>query len=465
MEAACSCGGGIPDFSFGFDDTNYSDRTLLLEIMDEVESDDDRTHNVKRRRRNNLLITPTAVEPRVKSIHINSLILAARSPFFRKLFSNGMLESEQKNVTLRIDTSEEASLMDLLKYVYSNNLPTSLNGLLDLLVRADKFEVASCLRDCTRSLQNLPMTCESASLYLDLPPSLLMSPIVDPLTDAAKQFLIALFKDLDKFKKEMLNLPLAGVQAVLSSDDLEVTSENVVYDFVLGWAQKHYSDLEERRGILKTCLLHLIRFPFMTATKLTEEVQTCSDIDPEDAFKIVIRALGFKAETPHRKRCLAAEEGSPASSHQFVERSYKRRLIKLVELELPHQQCIVYVHFRREQLTHIFPEGVIMSETFHLGNQELVLIGRCSEIKNVKRFWLALQVLGSATCTINYEIQLRMMPTEKFKSWVEGSHTFSGQEKIMNQVKVIRWTEFIDDDSTYFINDVLHVRAEITIKE
>ncbi|KAL8556665.1 hypothetical protein ACS0TY_004202 [Phlomoides rotata] len=117
------------------------------------------------------------------------------------MFSNGMQKSEHKHVTLRIEALEEASLMDLLKYVYSNNLPNSLNGLLDLLVRADKFEVASCLRDCTRSLQNLPMTYESASLYLDLPPSLLVSPIIEPLTDAAKQFLIANFKDLDNFHR------------------------------------------------------------------------------------------------------------------------------------------------------------------------------------------------------------------------------------------------------------------------
>lgn len=61
--------------------------------------------------------------------------------------------------------------MDLLNYVYNNNLPTTLHALLHLLVIGDKFEVPSCLRDCTRLLQNMSMTCESASFYLDLPPS------------------------------------------------------------------------------------------------------------------------------------------------------------------------------------------------------------------------------------------------------------------------------------------------------
>ncbi|KAL8556648.1 hypothetical protein ACS0TY_004192 [Phlomoides rotata] len=403
-------------------------------------------------------------EPRVKTIHITSLILAARSPFFRKLFSNGMRESEEKNVKIQIKASEEISFMDLLKYVYSNNLPTAVNALLDLCVIADKFEVSSCLRDCSLSLQTLQMTCESASRYLELPPSLLTSPTFQPLVDAAKHFLASHFQDFDQFKEEMLNLPLVGIQAVLSNDDLQVTSESEVFDSVLRWVGYHYPNLEEGQEILKTHLLHLVRFPFMTTTELTE-VQTCSDIDPELATKIVIHAFCFKAGTPHQKRCLAAEEEDNTASRQYVERAYKCRPVKLVELVLPHQQCIVYVHFTREQLTHIFPEGLIMSETFHLGNQELVLFGRCSATTdNVQRFWLALEVLGSATYTINYEIQLRMKPREKFKSLEEGSHTFTKQEQI-KYFNSVQWNEFIGVDSTYFINDVLHVRAELTVKE
>lgn len=85
--------------------------------------------------------------------------------------------------------------MDLLKYIYTNNLPTTLNSLLGLLAIADKFEVASCLRDCVESLQTLPMTCESACLYLDLPQSL---STIQPLIDAAKKFLVEKFKDFHK---------------------------------------------------------------------------------------------------------------------------------------------------------------------------------------------------------------------------------------------------------------------------
>ncbi|MCD7460450.1 Boi protein [Datura stramonium] len=87
------------------------------------------------------------------------------------------------------------------------------------------------MRYCSRQLRNLPMTPESALLYLELPSSVLMAEAVQPLTDAAEQFLAARYKDITKFQEEVMKLPLAGVEAILSSDDLQVASEDAVYDF------------------------------------------------------------------------------------------------------------------------------------------------------------------------------------------------------------------------------------------
>lgn len=154
-----------------------------------------------------------------------------------QLFSNGMRESEQRYVNLRISVSgmliisefffltlglfyplflfinllniylsftfafgtEEAALMELLNFMYSNSLTvTAAPAVLDVLLAADKFEVASCMRYCSRLLRNLPMTPESALVYLELPSSVLMAEAVQPLTDAAKQFLAIRYKDITK---------------------------------------------------------------------------------------------------------------------------------------------------------------------------------------------------------------------------------------------------------------------------
>ncbi|GMY30461.1 BTB/POZ domain-containing protein POB1-like isoform X1 [Fagus crenata] len=406
---------------------------------------------------------------RVKTIHISSPILAAKSPFFYKLFSNGMRESEQRHVTLRIHASEEAALMDLLNFMYSSTLSTTTPpALLDVLMAADKFEVASCMRHCSRLLRNLPMTCESALLYLDLPSSVLMADAVQPLTDAAKQFLAARYKDITKFQDEVLNLPLAGIEAVLSSDDLQVPSEDAVYDFVLKWARTHYPKLEDRREVLGTRLGRLIRFPYMTCRKL-RKVLTCNDLDPDLTSKVVLEALFFRAEPPYRQRSLAVDEAS-ASYHRFVERAYKYRPVKVVEFELPRQQCVVYLDLKREECLHLFPSGRVYSQAFHLGGQGFFLSAHCNMDQQSSfhcfGLFLGMQEKGSVTFAVDYEFAARSKPTEEYVSKYKGNYTFTGGKAVgYRNLFGIPWTAFTADDSLYFINGVVHLRAELTIRQ
>ncbi|KAH0722214.1 hypothetical protein KY285_004828 [Solanum tuberosum] len=525
---------GEPDFAFAFDDVNFSDRILRIEILGDsitggsnssggCSSLADWARNRKRRRedfrKENALditacpedqiiccnqidsedadnenqdeaVVAMIEEPnsgdegansddstwncdsprvmRVKTLNISSPILAAKSPFFYKLFSNGMRESEQRQVTLRINASEEAALMELLKFMYRNMLTTNTApGLLDVLMAADKFEVASCMKYCSRLLCNLPMTPESALLYLELPSSVLMADAVRPLTDAAKQFLAARYKDITKFQEEVMKLPLAGIEAILSSDDLQVASEDAVYDFVLKWTRAHYPLIEERREILSSRLGRCIRFPFMSCRKL-RKVLACNDFEHEFASKLVLEALFFKAEAPHRQRTQAAEE-SASTSRRFVERAYKYRPVKVVEFELPRQQCIVYLDLKRDECANLFPSGRVYSQAFHLGGQGFFLSAHCNMDQQSSfhcfGLFLGMQEKGSVSFTVDYEFAARTTLAEEYVSKYKGNYTFTGGKAVgYRNLFAIPWTSFMAEDSLYFIKGVLHLRAELTIR-
>ncbi|CAL2260430.1 unnamed protein product [Prunus armeniaca] len=401
---------------------------------------------------------------KVNTIHVSSPILAAKSPFFYKLFSNGMRESEQRQVTLRIHASEEAALMDLINFMYSNTLSTiTPPALLDVFKVADKFEVASCMRYCSRELRKFPMTRESALLYLDLPSSVLMADAVQPLTDAAKQFLAGCYKEISKFQDEVLNLPLAGIEAVLSSDDLQVASEDGIYDFVLRWARSHYPKLEERREVLGSRLGRLIRFPHMSCRKL-RKVLTCNDFDPALASKIVLESLFFKAEAPFRQRSLALGD------RRFGERSYKYRPIKLVEFEQPRDQCIVFLDLKREECARLFPAGRVYSQAFHLGGQGFFLSAHCNMDQQSSfhcfGLFLGMQEKGSVSFTVDYEFSARSKPGEDYLSKYKGNYTFTGGKAVgYRNLFGIPWTSFMADDSIYFMDSVLHLKAELTIRQ
>ena len=516
------------DFGFAFNDVNFSDRILQIEITadpiepkynDEGSSADWASHRKRRRedikKENVADLLPDqpdsddaapcepqddeaeAAEPmveespagevadvtdaaadanlhmdcsavvKVRTLHISSPILAAKSPFFYKLFSNGMRESEQRHVTLRIAASEEAPLMELLNFVYSNSLRVaSPPALLDVLMAADKFEVASCMRYCSRVLRNIPMTPESALLYLELPSSVLMAEAVQPLTDAAKQYLASRYRDVTKHQEELMEMPLAGIEAILSSDELQVASEDAVYDFVLKWARIQFPRLEERREILGTKLAHFIRFPYMTCRKL-KKVLSCNDFDHEVASKLVSDALFFKAEAPHRQRILAAESAS--TSRLFVERSYKYRPVKVVEFELPRQQCVVYLDLKREECANLFPSGRVYSQAFHLGGQGFFLSAHCNMDQQSSfhcfGLFLGMQEKGSVSFAVDYEFAARSRPTEEFVSKYKGNYNFTGGKAVgYRNLFAAPWTTFMAEDSLYFINGVLHLRAELTIR-
>ncbi|CAI0416974.1 unnamed protein product [Linum tenue] len=406
---------------------------------------------------------------RVSTIHISSPILAAKSPFFYKVSTFLLSQCSLNFIDLLPPGTEEAALMELLNFMYSNTLSsTTPTALLDVLMAADKFEVVSCMRYCSRLLRNLPMTSESALLYLDLPSTVLMAEAVQPLTDAAKQFLAGRYKDMSKFQDEVLNLPLAGIEAVLASDDLQVASEDAVYDFVLKWARIQYPRLEERRDVLGTRLVRLIRFAFMTCRKL-RKVLTCNDFDHDVASKVVLDALFFKGETPYRQRALALEEAN-APYRRLVERSYKYRPVKVVEFDLPRQQCVVYLDLKRDECTHLFPAGRVYSQAFHLGGQGFFLSAHCNMDQQSSfhcfGLFLGMQEKGSVSFAVDYEFAARSKPTDEFVSKYKGNYTFTGGKAVgYRNLFGVPWEAFMAEDSPFFINSILHLRAELTIRQ
>lgn len=134
-----------------------------------------------------------------------------------------------------------------------------------------------------------------------------------------------------RHSEELLDLPLAGIEVVLSSDELRVQSEDALYDFVISWARKHYPSPEQRREILGSNLCKLIRFPNMTTPKL-KDVLSCDDLDNVCASKVVSEALLLKADAPHKI---------------LNERVYQHFPVT-VEFDDPIKECMVFWYITKD---------------------------------------------------------------------------------------------------------------------
>lgn len=322
----------MPDFSFAFNNKIFSDRQLLIEIMPDLQRQSYDNKDAISHVGNSMKMDCSNSASRVRIIYINSAILAEKSPFFKTLFSNGMRESMKENATIYLSHAEEAAFMDLLQFIYRGILEArSATELLDLLMVAEKFGVKSCVNHCTHALQNSsPFTIKSALFFLQLRPTMLANTVLLQLTDAANRFLIQCFKHTYKdklvFQDELLNLPLTVIEMILSRDELPVSSEDVLYDFVIKWARKHYPNSDERKEILGNKLCHLIRFPNMSLEKL-REVVSCDDLDNMCSTKAVIEALFMKAEAPQK-------------IVRFNRRAYQQKPFTVVQYDAPHPYCM-----------------------------------------------------------------------------------------------------------------------------
>ncbi|XP_011629410.1 BTB/POZ domain-containing protein At2g46260 [Amborella trichopoda] len=393
---------------------------------------------------------------RVKMLYINSAILALKSPFFHKLLSNGMRESVQRDVKLWISASEEDAFMELLKFMYCGMLSTSTTPRLlwDLLVVADKFEVASCVCHCCALLGSLPMNRDCALQYLEHPYTMIDG--IEPLLVAAKQYLAKKYQDLFESHDELMALPLSGIKAVLSSDELHVGLEDAVFDFALEWAHANYPNLEERREILGSHIFPVRRFSRMSTHKLKVAFE-CEDMDPSLTLKWVARAFIVKAEEAEHQHC-------------GTECAYKRPPLKVIQLAANHAKCLVFLDLRREDCATLFPTGYMKSQLFYLNGYAFFLRVQC--IKNKASsphsfgLFLGMEDVSDSVVT-QYMFASRSERNKEFRTIQMMEYTFDkGNTRGYGLANLFNtpWTSFIADDSPHFLNGLLHLRAEVIIK-
>jgi hypothetical protein len=108
-----------------------------------------------------------------------------------------------------------------------------------------------------------------------------------------------LTKLIFRFAEDLTNLPLIAIETVLSSDELQVESEDALFDFVIKWGTKHCTNVEERREILSNRLCQLIRFQNMSYHKLSHVI-SCNELD-RVFVKGSIRGTSFESASTTQK--------------------------------------------------------------------------------------------------------------------------------------------------------------------
>lgn len=185
---------------------------------------------------------------------VHRAIMSACSPYFRALFTNGMHETDQREVFIPGVTCDMMST--IIEYAYTRSTHVNAGNVERLLPAADQFHVLGLVKACcdylAKSLE--PDNCLGVRNFA-------RNFFCGSLERTCSHFIMENFCVIAARSNELLSLSLGDMVELLSSDELNVKNEEIVFDAINRWInhdpenrKQHIVDLLKcmRLGLLST---------------------------------------------------------------------------------------------------------------------------------------------------------------------------------------------------------------------
>ena len=220
------------------------------------------------------------------SIAAHRVVLAANVPYFKAMFTSGLQESNQTEVTLK--NVDEAGLKSIVSFIYSGKLEITEGNVQGLLSTASMLDlpaiVGACARFMTRHLS--PTNCLGIKAFA-------YTFNVAGLPEAANNYAMQNFADVLK-EEEFLHLSADEVEAFVSSNKINVTSEEDVYVAVTRWLEHDIEIRKEHAGRL----YNHVRFPILDVSFLKGVVMQNPIIESHSEVKVMVKEAFEYHENP-----------------------------------------------------------------------------------------------------------------------------------------------------------------------
>lgn len=403
----------------------------------------------------------TEIEPakdilRVKEISVSSVIVASESPYFLKLFCNGMKESGQNIVSMRVTEIEAEALEELIHYIYKEKFKrTDPHHLLNILVASDKYQVNKAAKFCVESMLNSEITTESAILYLNCPVAL---EAMEAVKLVARNFLVKNFYQVARNEETLLKMPLSAIRAIFGSSELVVLNEDYVFSFLLKWACENYPE-NERGFLFSRVLVNLIRFPHMSVKGLSIVGMCPLLTNKTQVIFIITNALLYKSNTSHR----------PVSHWNYHHRVYLRRPINVTALD-PFAEIHAYMDINLHHLLVSKPgSNTIDSESFMFNGFRFTVradtrFDPASNSPTSVGLFLVVHEFTRPTVNVQISFAVRRKPADEFFTTLQFNNSLvSGSKLGHDDGFKCPWAQLTGEESPYVIGGKIYIRVRVRV--
>ncbi|XP_020925103.1 kelch repeat and BTB domain-containing protein 12 isoform X2 [Sus scrofa] len=214
------------------------------------------------------------------------LVLAAFSPYFKAMFTCGLLECTQREVILYDITAESVSV--ILNYMYSAALEISNANVQTVAMAAYFMQMEEVFQVCQKYMMDHMDASNCVGIYY-----FAKQIGAEDLADQSKKYLYQHFAEVS-LHEEILEIEVHQFLMLIKSDDLNITREESILDLVLRWVNHNRAlRTEHLVELLKQVRLQLISPSFLRQALRRNTMLLC------DAGCIDIIQNAFKAiKTP-----------------------------------------------------------------------------------------------------------------------------------------------------------------------
>lgn len=193
-----------------------------------------------------------------KEFHAHRIVLASNSDYFLAMFTNKMREKDSSIIELQ---GLNAKTMEtLLNCIYNEPIVFNNENVQEILSAASLLQLTDIQISCSEFLKNQldPTNCIGIKHFAE-------THGCTKLCKAALDYLNENFHSIIAFD-EFLNLKYNDLEDIIKQDDIDVQSEEIIYNAVFNWIKY---DLNERAKYLPKLINH-VRLPLLSPKFLTD---------------------------------------------------------------------------------------------------------------------------------------------------------------------------------------------------